>query len=136
MQITKDEVGAKGAVLTTYLSLAGRYLVLTPDSEHHGVSRKIADEDERKAMRDAVSKLEVPAGMGVILRTAGRDRNRTDLARDLKVLLRLWGNIEKEAETAKAPALIFKEQDVVIRALRDYFSADMDEVIVDSDDAF
>ncbi|MEZ4273496.1 MAG: Rne/Rng family ribonuclease, partial [Myxococcota bacterium] len=136
VQITKDEVGSKGAVLTTYLSLAGRYLVLTPDSEHQGISRKIADEDERQAMRSAVDNLEVPDGMGVILRTAGRDRNKTDLMRDLKVLLRLWDSIEKKAASARAPSLIFKEQDVVIRALRDYFSSDIDEVILDSDDAY
>lgn len=136
VQITKDEVAAKGAVLTTYLSIAGRYLVLTPDSRHHGVSRKIDDEGAREAMLAAVNSLDVPQHMGVILRTAGRDRSRIEMARDLKVLLRLWESIYEEANGAKAPSLLFKEQDVVIRALRDYFTADIDEVVVDNDDAF
>jgi ribonuclease E len=136
VQVSKDEVSTKGAVLTTYLSLAGRYVVLMPESQRQGISRKIEDEDTRKRMREAASMLDVPEGMGVIIRTAGKDRNRVDLNRDLKVLLNLWENIQKEAATAKAPALIFKEQDVIIRALRDYFSSDIDEVILDSDEAF
>jgi ribonuclease E len=136
VQVSKDEVGSKGAVLTTYLSLAGRYLVLMPDSETQGVSRKIEDEETRKRVREAAAKLNVPEKMGVIIRTAGRDRTRVELNRDLKVLLRLWENIQKEAAQAKAPALIFKEQDVIIRALRDYFSADIDEIVLDSDEAY
>ncbi len=136
VQVTKDEVGTKGAVLTTYLSLAGRYVVLMPGSARHGVSRKIEDEDTRKKMREAASLLDVPETMGVIVRTAGKDRNRIELNRDLKVLLRLWDNIQKEAARSRAPALIFKEQDVVIRALRDYFTTDIDEIVLDSDEAY
>ena len=136
VQITKDEVGSKGAVLSTYLSLAGRYVVLMPGSSRHGVSRKIEDDDTRRKMREAAAKLEVPEDIGVIIRTAGKDRTKQDLNRDLKVLLRLWENIKKESERAKAPALIFKEQDVIIRALRDYFTADIDEIILDSDEAY
>lgn len=136
VQVSKDEVGSKGAVLTTYLSLAGRYLVLMPDSETQGVSRKIDDEETRKRVREAAAKLLVPDNMGVIIRTAGRDRTRVELNRDLRVLLRLWDSIQKQANSNKAPSLIFKEQDVIIRALRDYFSADIDEVILDSDEAF
>ncbi len=136
VQIAKDEVGSKGAVLSTYLSLAGRYLVLTPDSRQHGVSRKIDDDDTRQAMRAAVNSLDVPEHMGIILRTAGRDRTRIEMARDLKVLLQLWQSINDEADGAKAPSLLFKEQDVVIRALRDYFTADVDEVVLDNDEAF
>src|SRR5690606_25944026 len=128
VQVTTDEVGAKGAVLTTYLSLAGRYLVLTPDSTHQGVSRKI-DDEERDALFETVSTLDVPDGMGVILRTAGKDRSVIDLRRDLKVLTRLWENILREAESSKAPKLIYKDQDLIIRALRDYYTADIDEVI-------
>jgi ribonuclease E len=136
VQVSKDEVGSKGAVLTTYLSLAGRYLVLMPDSQTQGVSRKIDDEETRRRVREAAAKLNVPEKMGVIIRTAGRDRTRVELNRDLKVLLRLWDNIQKEAAQAKAPALIFKEQDVIIRALRDYFSQDIDEIVLDSDEAY
>ncbi len=136
VQVTKDEVGAKGAVLTTYLSLAGRYAVLMPGSARQGVSRKIEDEETRRKMREAAAMLDVPDNMGVIVRTAGRDRNKIELNRDLGVLIRLWENIQKEANASKAPSLIFKEQDVVIRALRDYYSDDIDEIVVDSDEAF
>ncbi len=136
VQVTKDEVGAKGAVLTTYLSLAGRYVVLMPGSARHGVSRKIEDEDTRRKMREAADMLDVPENMGVIVRTAGKDRSRVELNRDLKFLSRLWDNIQRTSDQSKAPALIFKEQDVVIRALRDYYSDDVDEIILDSDDAY
>lgn len=136
VQVEKDEVGAKGAVLTTYLSLAGRYTVLMPGSHRQGVSRKIDDDDSRRRMREAASKLDVPTDMGVIIRTAGRDRTKLDLNRDLKVLQRLWDNIQKESAAARAPALILKEQDVIIRALRDYFSNDICEIIVDADEAY
>jgi ribonuclease E len=136
VQVSKDEVSSKGAVLTTYLSLAGRYLVLMPDSETQGVSRKIDDEETRKRVREAAAKLQVPDNMGVIIRTAGKDRTRLELNRDLRVLLRLWDNIQAEAGRVRGPALIFKEQDVIIRALRDYFSADVDEIVLDADDAY
>jgi ribonuclease E len=136
VQIDKDEVGSKGAVLTTYLSLAGRYTVLMPGASRRGVSRRIADEETRNRIRDAASRLDVPEEMGVIIRTAGQDRTKTDLSRDLKVLLRVWENIKKEESRRKAPALILKERDVVLRALRDYLTSDIDEVVVDSDDAY
>ena len=136
VQVTKDEVGKKGAVLTTYLALAGRYVVLMPSTNRQGVSRKIQDEESRRKMREAADKLRVPDGMGVIIRTAGRDRDKIALARDLKILLRLWDTIQKDAKKRKAPALLFKEQDVILRALRDYLSPDIDEVVLDSDDAF
>ena len=136
VQITKDEVGSKGAVLTTYLSLAGSYLVLMPDSQAQGISRKIDDEETRTKVREAADKLDVPDSMGVIIRTAGKDRTKLDLNRDLRVLLRLWENIQKEASTKKAPSLIYKEQDIIIRALRDYFSPDIDEIVLDSDEAY
>ncbi|MBN1962592.1 MAG: Rne/Rng family ribonuclease [Deltaproteobacteria bacterium] len=136
VQVTKDEVNQKGAVLTTYLSLAGRYAVLMPGSERHGISRKIEDDETRRRMREAAAMLDVPDNMGVIVRTAGKDRSREELNRDLQILLRLWGNIKLEVEKASAPALIFKEQDVVIRALRDYYRDDIDEIVLDNDEAF
>ena len=136
VQVTKDEVGAKGAVLTTYLALAGRYVVAMPNTNRQGVSKKIEDEETRKRMREAADKLKIPDGMGVIIRTAGKDRTKLEISRDLKVLLRLWDNIQKEAKKTKAPSLIFKEQDVIIRSLRDYFSTEIDEVILDLDEAY
>ncbi|MBI5510109.1 MAG: Rne/Rng family ribonuclease [Deltaproteobacteria bacterium] len=136
VQVVKEEVGSKGAVLTTYLSIAGRYLVIMPGEDRQGVSRRIEDDETRRRMRESATRLDVPDGMGLIIRTAGRDRPKPDLMRDLQVLTRLWENIRKEAEVAKAPALILKEQDVVIRALRDYFTEDIDEIVVDSDDAY
>jgi ribonuclease E len=136
VQVVKEEVGSKGAVLTTYLSLAGRYLVIMPGEDRQGVSRRIDDDETRRRMKESAARLEVPDGMGLIIRTAGRDKPKSDLLRDLNVLTRLWENIQKESQSAKAPALILKEQDVVIRALRDYFSEKIDEVVVDSDDAY
>jgi ribonuclease E len=136
VQVEKDEVGSKGAVLTMQLSLAGRYLVLMPGGTRTGVSRKIDDEETRQRMRDAAAMLSVPEDMGVIIRTAGKDRSKTELQRDLKFLLQLWQNIEAKAQSQEAPALILKEQSVVIRALRDYFSNDIDEIVVDSDEAY
>lgn len=136
VQVTKDEVAAKGAVLTTYLALAGRYAVAMPNTNRSGVSKKIEDEETRQRMREAADRLNIPEGMGVIIRTAGKDRTKLEISRDLKVLLRLWENIQKEGKKNKAPSLIFKEQDVIIRSLRDYFSAEIDEVILDSDDAY
>ncbi|MBI3178789.1 MAG: Rne/Rng family ribonuclease, partial [Deltaproteobacteria bacterium] len=136
VQVEQEEIGQKGAVLTTYLSLAGRYVVLMPGEERQGVSRRIDDDETRQRMKEAASRLEVPAGMGMIIRTAGKDRTKTELSRDLQVLTRLWENIQAQAAKLKAPALIFKEQDVVIRALRDYFSAGVDEIVVDADEAY
>ena len=136
VQVEKDEVGSKGAVLTTYLSLAGRYVVLMPGANRRGVSRQIEDEKARKDMREKVANLAIPDGMGVIIRTAGMDRTKTDLNRDLKLLTRMWDNILKEEAKAKGAALILKEQDVIIRTLRDYLSTEVDEIVLDSDEAF
>ena len=110
VQVTKDEVGKKGAVLTTYLALAGRYVVLMPSTNRQGVSRKIQDEESRRKMREAADKLRVPDGMGVIIRTAGRDRDKVALARDLKILLRLWDTIQKDAKKRKAPTYSSKSR--------------------------
>ncbi|MEE8410404.1 MAG: ribonuclease E/G, partial [Myxococcota bacterium] len=136
VQVEKEEVSAKGAVLTTYLSLAGRYIVLMPGAQRTGVSRRIESDEDRRRMREAADKLKTPDDMGVIIRTAGKDRTKTDLNRDLKILLRLWSNIQKESSQAKAPALILKEQDVIIRSLRDHFGSEIDEIVVDSDEAY
>ncbi|MCK5689963.1 Rne/Rng family ribonuclease, partial [Myxococcota bacterium] len=121
---------------TTRISLAGRYMVLMPGASRTGVSRKIDDEKARAELKAAAAKLDLPDGMGVIMRTAGRGRTKADLNRDLKYLLKLWDNIQKKNEKAQSPALIVKEQDGVIRALRDYLTPDFDEVVVDSDEAY
>ncbi len=131
VQVEKDERETKGASLTTYISLPGRYLVMMPGQERVGISRKIGDKRDRDRMKDIFGKLELPENMGFILRTAGIDKTSTDLSNDLKYLNKLWAEIQKEAEKQKAPALIYKEQDIAIRTVRDYLTSDVDEVLVD-----
>lgn len=131
VQVTKDEIGAKGAAITTYLSLPGRYLVLMPSSDSTGISRKIEDETKRKRLKQIMHELELPPDMGVIVRTAGLDRTKAELAKDLSYLLKLWETIEQKGKQAEAPALIYQDLDVIIRAIRDYFSTDIKEVLID-----
>ena len=134
VQVTKVGVDRKGAALTTYLSLPGRYLVLMPGLKVMGVSRKIEDDEARTRLRKVVSELEPPKDVGVIARTAGLDRPKRDLDRDLKYLIRLWDTIRHRAKKAPVPSAIYKESDFVIRIVRDVFSADIEEVIVDDAD--
>jgi ribonuclease E len=136
IQITKDAAGEKGAAATTNLSLAGRYLVLMPFDEARGVSRKVEDEETRRALLDRVSGLEVPDGIGLIVRTNAQDQNKTTLNRDLSALLRLWKRIKEEAGRGKGPRLLYSDQDLLVQALRDHLDATVEEVLVDSDDAF
>jgi len=131
VQITKEERGNKGAALTTFLSLPGRYMVLMPDDDARGISRKIPDGAERKALRAAISDLELPANMGYIIRTAAIGKSADELKRDLDYLLRLYENISAHAEKCSAPALIYQESNLVIRSIRDYFTREMDEVLID-----
>lgn len=136
VQVEKEERGNKGAALTTFISLAGRYLVLMPNNPRAGgISRRI-DGDDRSELKDALSKIEVPQGMGVIVRTAGVGRSAEDLQWDLDNLLQLWGEVSKEAAEVKAPKFLWKEGDVLIRAIRDYLRQDIGEVIVDNRDAY
>lgn len=135
-QLERGETGTKGAALTTYISLPGRYLVLMPGSDGGGISRKIEGEKERRKIKEIVQQLEVPPGMGLIVRTAGLDRNKTDLSKDLQYLLRLWESIQAQAEKTVAPALIYRERDLVIRSIRDYFTSEFDEILIDSKDVF
>jgi ribonuclease E len=136
VQVEKDERGNKGAALTTYISLAGRYIVLMPNNPHGGgVSRRIEGED-RNELRDILDQLEVPKGMSVIARTAGIGRSLEELQWDLNYLTQLWDAIEGAAETEKAPSLIYLESSLVVRAIRDYFSPDIGEILVDTDDIF
>ena len=131
VQVVKEERGTKGAALTTFLSLPGRYMVLMPESDTKGVSRKIEDESQRKKLKEAMSSLDPPAGMGYIVRTAGIGQKKEELKRDFDYLVRVYHSIQDQASRTRAPDLIYKESNLAIRSLRDYFSADMDEVLVD-----
>ncbi|MFA6015338.1 MAG: Rne/Rng family ribonuclease [Gallionellaceae bacterium] len=136
VQVEKDERGNKGAALTTYVSLAGRYIVLMPNNPNGGgVSRRIEGED-RNELRDVLSQLEVPQGMSIIARTAGIGRNLEELQWDLNYLKQLWDAIEGAANTEKAPSLIYLESSLVVRAIRDYFNPEIGEILIDTDDIF
>jgi ribonuclease E len=136
VQVEKEERGSKGAALTTFISLAGRYLVLMPNNPRAGgISRRI-EGDERAELREAMRGLDIPEGMGAIVRTAGIGRATEELQWDLDYLLQLWNTINDEAADAKAPHFLFQESNVIVRAIRDYLRQDVGEVIVDSEDAF
>jgi len=136
VQVEKEERGNKGAALTTFISMAGRYLVLMPNNPRAGgISRRIEGE-ERNELREAIRDLETPNGMGVIVRTAGIGRSSEELQWDLDYLLRLWNNIDKAAADLKAPEFLFQESNVIIRAVRDYLREDVGEVIIDSREAY
>jgi len=136
VQVEKDERGNKGAALTTYISLAGRYIVLMPNNPNGGgVSRRIEGED-RNELRDVLGQLEVPKGMSIIARTAGIGRNAEELQWDLDYLKQLWDAIEGAAKSEKAPSLIYLESSLVVRAIRDYFNPDIGEILIDTDDIF
>jgi ribonuclease E len=131
VQVTKEREGKKGAYLTTYISLASRYLVLTPGRPSSGISHKIEDEEERKRLKSVMNELNLPEGVGYIIRTTALRQNKRTIARDLKNLLRLWEDIKKRAEKEPAQSILFKEEDLGLRTLRDYFSAEVDEIMVD-----
>jgi len=133
VQITKEGIGTKGPSLTTALSIPGRYLVLMPGLGRLGVSRKIEDEATRHQLRDLLAGLHPPEGMGFIVRTAGLGRSKRDLQRDLQYLVRLWKVVQTQAQSAKAPAEIFRESDLVMRTLRDVFTPDIETIWIDSD---
>ena len=136
VQVEKEERGNKGAALTTFVSLAGRYLVLMPNNPRAGgISRRIEGE-ERSELREAIRDLETPSGMGVIVRTAGIGRSSEELQWDQDYLLQLWNTIKEEAQNCKAPHFLFQESNVIIRAVRDYLRQDVGEVIIDNREAF
>jgi len=133
VQVDKEERGNKGAALTTFVSLAGRYLVLMPNNPRAGgISRRI-DGDERADLKDALSEIEIPEGMGVIVRTAGIGRSPEELTWDMNYLMQIWTSIKAEADACSAPHFLFQESNVIIRAVRDYMRDDISEVIVDSE---
>jgi len=136
VQVEKEERGNKGAALTTFISLAGRFLVLMPNNPRAGgVSRRIEGED-RNIIRESLAQLNIPSGMGLIVRTAGVGRSVDELQWDLEYLLQLWRAMEKAASERPAPFLIYQESNVIVRALRDYFRTDINEVLIDSEKVF
>ena len=135
VQVLKEGVGTKGPTLTSYLSIPGRFLVMMPQMDKVGVSRKVEDEETRRAMREILDQLELPEGFGFILRTAGMDRSKLELKRDLAYLQRLWKDMEKRRKTGSKPRLMYSESDLLVRCLRDVLTNDMDEVIIDNEQA-
>jgi len=135
VQITKEGVGTKGPTLTSYLSIPGRYLVMMPGMNRHGVSRKIEDEAARRKMKDILNELEFPPGMGFILRTAGLDQTKRELQRDLNYMIRLWKRVVDRVRRFPAPAELYRESDLVTRTIRDVYTTDFDRLIVDDADA-
>ena len=136
VQVVKEERGTKGAALTTELSLPGRYMVLMPESNSRGISRKIDNDSVRKGIKKALAGLELPENMGYIIRTAAIDQPPEELKRDFDYLLNIYNSIISHSETAKAPALIYQESNLVIRSIRDYFNSDIDEILIDDRKVF
>ena len=136
VQVVKDPILKKGSLLTTYISLPGRHTVLMPGSTNLGVSRKIEDENERTRLKKIVSQLKLPDGFGLIVRTAGAKCSKARISKDIHYLSRLWKNINKEGIKEKAPALLYKEQNLVLRSLRDYFTLDVTGILVDDETVF
>ncbi len=137
VQVVKEERGNKGAALTTYLSLAGRYCVLMPNTARGGgVSRKIVDALDRKRLKAIAQELEIPDGMAVIVRTAGSERSKTEIRRDYEYLLRAWDNVRELTLKSTAPALTYEEASLIKRSIRDLYSRDIDEVVVDGDEGY
>ena len=137
VQVVKEERGTKGAALTTYLSLAGRYSVLMPNTARGGgISRKITNVLDRRRLKEIAQELEVPEGMGVILRTAGAARTKTEIKRDFEYLLRAWETVRDLTLKSTAPTLVYEEGSLVKRSIRDLYSKDIDEVLVAGDEAY
>ncbi|QKK07355.1 MAG: Rne/Rng family ribonuclease [Planctomycetota bacterium] len=136
VQVIKEGVGTKGPTLTSYLSIPGRYLVMMPNMDKVGVSRKVEDEEQRGKMKEILGQLDLPEGFGFILRTAGFDRTKTDLKRDLAYLQRLWKNMEVNRKAAgKRTRLLYSESDLLVRALRDLVTPDITRIIIDEEGA-
>jgi Rne/Rng family ribonuclease len=136
VQVIKEGIGTKGPTLSTYISIAGRYLVLMPGLNRIGVSRKIADDEQRRRLREILSELQPPRGLGFIIRTAGLDKNKKELQRDLAYLSRLWQVVVRRIRKLKAPAEIYQESDMITRTIRDTFTSEIDTIWVDEPTAF
>ncbi|HEY1402606.1 MAG TPA: Rne/Rng family ribonuclease, partial [Pyrinomonadaceae bacterium] len=137
VQVVKEERGNKGAALTTYLSLAGRYCVLMPNTSHGGgISRKISNAGDRKRLKSIMADLKLPPSMGCIVRTAGLQRTRTEIKRDFDYLARLWDGIREQTLQSSAPALVYGDSDLMKRAIRDIYNSTVEEVIVEGEDGY
>jgi ribonuclease E len=137
VQVVKEERGNKGAALTTYLSLAGRYSVLMPNTGRGGgISRKITNAADRKRLKEIAQELEVPEGMGIILRTAGASRTKPEIKRDYEYLMRLWESVRELTLKSAAPALVYEEGSLIKRAIRDLYNKDIDDILVSGDDGY
>ncbi|MCP4314594.1 MAG: Rne/Rng family ribonuclease [Hyphomicrobiales bacterium] len=137
VQVVKEERGNKGAALTTYLSLAGRYSVLMPNTARGGgISRKITNVQDRKRLKEVARGLEVPQGMGVILRTAGANRTKSEVKRDFEYLMRLWENVRSLTLTSTAPCLVYEEGSLIKRSIRDLYNKDIGEIVVSGDNGY
>jgi len=135
VQVSKEPISTKGARVTTYISIPGRYLVMMPGVNHIGVSRRIENGEERKRLREIVSRLR-KANTGYIIRTASQGRSEDDFVADIEFLSRLWDNVQKKKERASAPALLHNELDLVFRVIRDVFTRDVDKMVIDSTDEY
>jgi len=136
VQVIKEGIGTKGPTLSTYISIAGRYLVLMPGLNRIGVSRKIADDEQRRRLRDILNELQPPKGLGFIIRTAGLDRTKKELQGDLAYLSRLWQVVVRRIKKLKAPAEIYEESDMITRTIRDTFTGEIDSIVVDEPAAY
>ncbi len=137
VQVVKEERGNKGAALTTYLSLAGRYCVLMPNTPRGGgISRKITNAADRKRLKSAAQGLELPEGMGLIIRTAGENRTRLEIRRDYDYLLRLWDTIREKTLSSNAPACVYEEGDLIKRVIRDLYTKDVQDVVVEGEEGY
>jgi ribonuclease E len=136
VQVIKEGIGTKGPTLSTYISIPGRYLVLMPSLGRIGVSRKIEDETERKKLKSMMLDMNIPKGVGFIVRTAGQERNRKELSRDVAYLLRLWKALVKRIKNQPGPCDVYEESDIMIRTIRDTFTEDIDSIIVDHPEAY
>ncbi len=137
IQVVKEERGNKGAALTTYLSLAGRYCVLMPNTPRGGgISRKITNANDRKRLKSAAAALELPEGMGLIIRTAGENRTKVEIKRDYEYLLRMWDTIRERTLVSNAPTCVYEEGDLIKRAIRDLYNKDVAEIIVEGDEGY
>ena len=136
VQVIKESIGTKGPTLSTYISIPGRYLVLMPGLNRVGVSRKIVDEGQRRKLREIMNELNPPKGLGFIVRTAGLERTKRELARDLAYLLRLWKVILRRIKKSRAPTPIYQESDMIIRTIRDIFTSEIDTIWIDEPAAF